>query len=105
MLIDTHCHLDFESYHDDLAEVIRRAADAGVTRIINPATDVQTGADALGLSAKYPNVYVAVGIHPNSTANYADDEMRAVEAQANHPKVVAIGDNGPDDYRDLSAID
>src|SRR5258708_15897332 len=105
MLIDTHCHLDFESYHDDLAEVIARAADAGVTRIINPATDVQTGADALGLSAKYPNVYVAVGIHPNSTANYTDDDLRAVEGQASNPKVVAIGVIGLDYYRDWSPKD
>src|SRR5579859_7195574 len=105
MLIDTHCHLDFEQYHNDLAEVIARAADVGVTRIINPATDVQTGADALGLSAKYPNVYVAVGIHPNSTAKYADVDLRAVEAQASDPKVVAIGEIGLDYYRDWSPKD
>jgi len=105
MLVDTHCHLDFEQYHADLDDVIRRAAEAGVTRIINPATDLQTGSDALALAATYPNVYVAVGIHPNSTANYTDDDLASIEAQTHNAKVLAIGEIGLDYYRDRSPKD
>ncbi len=102
MLIDTHCHLDFEQYHADLPEVIVRAADVGVTRIINPATDLESGTNALALTQQYPNVYVAVGIHPNSTADYTENNLAAIEIQANNPKVVAIGEIGLDYYRDWS---
>src|SRR5262245_6478772 len=105
MLIDTHCHLDFEQYHDDLAEVIARAVEVGVIRIINPATDQESGASALILAQQYPNVYAAVGIHPNSTANYTEPDLEAIEAQANNPKVVAIGEIGLDYYRDWSPKD
>ncbi|MEP7288742.1 MAG: TatD family hydrolase [Chloroflexota bacterium] len=105
MLIDTHCHLNFDSYDTDLAEVIARAAAAGVTRIINPAVDIETGANALQLATQYPGVYVAVGIHPNSTSTYTAADLAAVESQAAQPKVVAIGEIGLDYYRESSPKD
>src|SRR5262245_25624935 len=102
MLVDTHCHLDFDSYDEDRADVIARAAANGVTRIINPATDARTGAAALALSDQYPGVFAAVGIHPNSTAAYQPTDLEQIEAQASHVKVVAIGEIGLDYYRDWS---
>lgn len=102
MLIDTHCHLDYESYDADRAAVIARATDHGITRIINPATDIASGQAALGLADQYAGVYVAVGIHPNSTASYLSSDLEQIEAQAQHPKVVAIGEIGLDYYRDHS---
>ena len=105
MLIDTHCHLDFERYDADRDEVIARAAAAGVTRIINPATSIETGAAALKLSESYPGVYVAVGIHPNDTDHYSAADIPQIEAQAKQPKFVAIGEIGLDYYRDYSPKD
>jgi TatD DNase family protein len=105
MLIDTHCHLDFNAYDADRADTIARAIASGVTRIVNPATDADTGAAALSLAAAYPGVYAAAGIHPNSTASYQPGDLAVIEVQARQPKVVAIGEIGLDYYRDWSSKD
>ncbi|HVO44587.1 MAG TPA: TatD family hydrolase [Aggregatilineales bacterium] len=102
MLVDTHCHLDFDRYDRDRAEVIARAAAAGVTRIINPAVDLRTGQAAIRLADTYPGVFAAVGVHPNDSATYAEAMIAALEAQARHPKVVAVGEIGLDYYREFS---
>lgn len=102
MLIDTHCHIDFEQYDTDRDAVMARAAAVGVTRIINPATDIESGAAALTLADHYTGLYVAVGIHPNSTASYQASDLEAIQEQARHPKAIAIGEIGLDYYRDWS---
>ncbi|MCC6801329.1 MAG: TatD family hydrolase [Anaerolineae bacterium] len=101
-MIDTHCHLNFEGYDADRAEVIARAADAGVTRVINPGVDEATSQEALALAAQYDGIYAAVGIHPNDTANFTDADLGWVEALAKEPKVVAIGEIGLDYHWDDS---
>jgi TatD DNase family protein len=105
MLIDTHCHLDFDAYDTDRADVVAHAIASGVTRIVNPATDAETGAAALALATAYPGVYAAVGVHPNSTASYQPADLETIDAQARHPKAVAIGEIGLDYYRDWSPKD
>jgi TatD DNase family protein len=101
-LIDTHCHLNFHSYNDDRDDVIARAADAGVTCIINPGIDVATSREALGLAAHYSCVSAAVGIHPSSTAGFDSDTLSIIESLASQAKVVAIGEIGLDYYWDKS---
>jgi TatD DNase family protein len=102
MLVDTHCHLDFNAYDTDRDAVITRAAERGVKRILNPATDLQTSAAAIRLAETYIGVFAAVGVHPNSTADYGLDAIADIEVQAQHPKVVAIGEIGLDYYWDRS---
>ncbi|MEM6530285.1 MAG: TatD family hydrolase, partial [Chloroflexota bacterium] len=65
MLIDTHCHLNFNSYDDDRDAVMQRAADAGVGRVINPGINIETSKAAIELAGQYEGIYAAVGIHPN----------------------------------------
>jgi TatD DNase family protein len=101
-LIDTHCHLNFHSYIEDRDQVIARAAEAGVTHVINPGIDVETSGEALKLSVIYPGIYAAVGVHPNSSAEFGDIMIDAIEALAGQPKVVAIGEIGLDYYWDKS---
>lgn len=102
MLVDTHCHLDFERFDEDRDEVVARAAAAGVTRIIVPALDLDNCPAVLRLAEQYPGVYAAVGVHPNSSASWQDDWVTAVRDFAQHPRVVAIGEIGLDYYWDKS---
>lgn len=101
-LVDTHCHLDFNSYDGIRDDVVREAAEAGVTRIINPGTDLARSRAALDLADRYPGVYAAVGIHPNSTAGWSGEALDPLRELAAHPKVVAIGEIGLDYYWDES---
>ena len=102
MLIDTHCHLDFESFDTDREEVLRRAAEAGVRRIIVPALDLQNCSSVLALADQHSAVFAAVGVHPNSTANWNSSWSDQARLFANHDKVVAIGELGLEYYWDAS---
>jgi len=102
MLVDTHCHLDFERFDRDRDEVVARAVDSGVTRIIVPAVNLENCPAVLELAERYPSVYAAVGVHPNSSANWQEGWVEAIHDFAQHEKVVAIGEIGLDYYRDLS---
>jgi TatD DNase family protein len=100
-LIDTHCHLNFDAYDSNRDAIVCKATDAGVTRIINPATDLTSARQALRLADTYPGVYAAVGVHPNSTAGFSSAVLDGVRVLAEESgKVVAIGEIGLDYYRD-----
>jgi TatD DNase family protein len=101
-LIDTHCHLNFHSYDEDRDAVMVRAAEAGVTRIVNPGIDINTSQEALQLAGRFPEIYAAVGVHPNSTSEFDDATVEVIAALAAQPKVVAIGEIGLDYYWEKS---
>lgn len=105
LLIDTHCHLDFDAFDGIRDEVIREAFDAGVTRIVNPGTDLERSRAAVALADTYPGVVAAVGVHPGSTADFVPAMLDEVRALADHPKVVAIGEIGLDYHWDDSPRD
>ena len=102
MLIDTHCHLDFDRFDEDRDEVVARARAAGVNRIIVPAIDPSNFAKVISLTEQYDGVYAAIGVHPNSTAGWEDGWLAQIRALAAHEKVVAIGEIGLDYYWDRS---
>lgn len=102
ILIDTHCHINFDSYDEDRDAVIARAAEAGVKQIINPAVDLETSRAAVELAAQYPGVYAAVGVHPNSSADFDEAWIGEITALAAQKKVVAIGEIGLDYHWDKS---
>ncbi len=96
MLIDTHCHLDDERYMDDLEEVLQRAKDAEVEKIVIPGADPKTLPRAVELSQKYDNIYFAVGVHPYDASNY---DRSFLEQFIENKKCVAVGECGLDYYR------
>jgi TatD DNase family protein len=102
VLVDTHCHLDFESFDGDRDEVVARAAAAGVGQIVAPAIDLPSSRRVVTLAERYAGVFAAVGVHPNSSAGWADEWLDELATLASHPKVVAIGEIGLDYYRDHS---
>lgn len=101
-LIDTHCHINLNAYTKDRDKVIRRADANGVRRIIIPGIDLETVQEGLNLSTQYDGIFVASGIHPNSTADFSDDDLMEVEKLAQTPKIVAIGEIGLDYHWDKS---
>lgn len=101
-LVDTHCHLNFHRYDHDREAVLRRAHEAGVERIIIPAIDLPSCAEALQLVEAHPGLYAAVGIHPNSSRGFDAGSIDKLREMAAHPKVVAIGEIGLDYHWDKS---
>lgn len=102
MLIDTHCHLDFARFDGDRDAVLARAAAAGVRRIIIPAIDLDSCRMVLQLAEQHPQLFAAVGVHPNATAVWQDSWLAELRDLAQHEKVVAIGEIGLDYYWDKS---
>lgn len=101
-LVDTHCHLDFDRFDEDRELVINRALAAGVSRIVVPAIDLDNIQKVLSLAERYDPVFAAIGIHPNSTADWRQEWLGRLRMVVDHPKVVAIGEIGLDYYRDWS---
>lgn len=98
MLVDSHCHLDVSQFDEDRAAVIARAQAAGVRLIVNPGIDLQHCQQALALAEQQAAVYAAVGIHPNSSADFSARTVEQLRTLAKHAKVVAIGEIGLDYY-------
>jgi len=105
MLIDTHAHLDSPLFDDDRAEVIERAVQAGVTRIVNIGFNRETIPTTLALAQEYEMIYAAVGWHPQDAVTMKPDDIDWIAELCKHPKVVAIGEIGLDYHWDTSPRD
>jgi len=99
-ILDSHCHLDFESFDEDRAQVIAKAASVGVKRVINPGIDLETSRRAIALAQKYTGVYAAVGFHPYDASLVNEASLLELTELTKADKVVAIGEIGLDYYRD-----
>jgi len=99
MLIDTHAHLSYPDFAEELPEVIARASDAGVKKIVSIGPDVEAARRSLDIAGQFHGVYATVGLHPGDVPNHTLCDMPALETLAKGPKVVAIGEAGLDYYR------
>jgi TatD DNase family protein len=99
MFFDTHAHLDFPDFASDLDDVVRRAKEAGITKIVTIGTDLESSQRAIQLAERIPSVYAVVGCHPNQVMESPDDVRPALRELAQHTKVVAIGETGLDYHR------
>jgi TatD DNase family protein len=99
MLIETHAHLDYPDFANDLDDVLRRAIQAGVTRIVTIGTSIESSRRAIDLAEKYPAVYAAVGVHPTFVEEAEEDVFTPLRELAKNPRVVAIGETGLDYHR------
>jgi TatD DNase family protein len=102
MLIDSHCHLDFPDFADELDAIVARAQVAGIARIVTISTRVKRHAEVLAIAARFPQVYCSVGTHPHHAHEELDVGADDLIARAGHPKVVAIGEAGLDYHYDTS---
>ena len=104
MLIETHAHLDYPDFAGDFDEILRRATEAGVTRIITIGTSVESSRRALDLAEKYPNIYAVIGVHPTYVEESGEDVITPLRELARNPRVVAIGETGLD-YHSLPSAE
>jgi len=102
MFIDSHAHLFFKDFQDDLQDVVRRAQDSGVECIICPGTDLETSRKSVELAEKYDLVYACVGFHPHDASKADEQSLREIEEMSHHPRVVAIGEIGLDHHYNFS---
>jgi TatD DNase family protein len=99
-MIDSHTHLHLCEPPD--AELVEAAVEAGVSRIVTVGTDGDSCRAALAAAEAFPQVYAAIGRHPNSAAGFDDADLAELDALAAHPRCVAIGETGLDYYRDYA---
>jgi TatD DNase family protein len=97
-LIDSHTHLHI--CEPDDGELVEAALEAGVTRMVTVGTGIETSGLAIAAAERFPEVYAAVGIHPNDAAGFSDADYVMLEQLARHPRCVAIGETGLDYYRE-----
>jgi len=103
-LVETHAHLDYPDFAADFDDVLRRANEAGVTRIITIGTSVESSRRAIELAAKYPSIYAVIGVHPTYAEQAAEDVITPLRELAKSPRVVAIGETGLD-YHHLPSVE
>ncbi len=104
-LVDTHCHLDEHAFEVDCDEVVQRARECGVEAIVTVGTTADSSRRAVELAERYPEVFAAVGVQPNYTAEATPDDWDEIVRLLEHPKVVAVGETGLDRYWDFASFD
>jgi len=102
MLIDSHCHLDFPEFADELDQVVARARAAGVARMVTISTRVAKFAGLRAIAERFEDVFCSIGTHPHHAAKELDVKLADLVAATKHPKVVAIGEAGLDYFRNNS---
>ncbi|MGL5447782.1 MAG: TatD family hydrolase [Rhabdaerophilum sp.] len=105
MITDTHCHLDFPDFAEDLESVIARAQAAGVHRMVTIATRVKKVASYQALAERFANVFFSIGTHPHNAAEEPEVTLDEIVRLSQHPKCVAIGEAGLDYHYDKSPRD
>jgi len=105
MLIDSHCHLDFDDFAPELDAVIARAVGGGVKRMVTISTRVRKFDKIRAIAEQYDNVFCSVGTHPLSAREEPDITVKELVSLAQHPKVVAIGEVGLDYHYDYDGRD
>ena len=103
MLIDSHIHLDSEVYSDDLPEILIRADQSGVRKIITPGTSLESSAECIRIAQENDGIYAAVGVHPHDADNAADDFVKRLEEMSSDETVVAIGEIGLEFFKNYSS--
>ncbi len=99
MLIDSHSHLQFSQYEDDIDTVIERSFKNGIDYIINVGTNYEDSIKSVELADRYDNIFTSVGVHPHDSAKMSESEFNDIVELLNMKKVVAVGEIGLDYYK------
>lgn len=101
MIVDSHCHLDFPDFAAELDAVVERARAAGVGRMVTIGTRIRRAGEVRAIAERFDGVFCSVGTHPHNAGEEADITLDELLTEADHPKVVAIGEAGLDYHYDL----
>jgi TatD DNase family protein len=102
-VIDTHAHLD--ALQEPAAEVLARARDAGVTRVVAVGSGLPSCQATLAIAAREQGVHAALGLHPHQAGEVSDNEVAELRELLSDPRAVAVGETGLDYYRDYAPRD
>jgi TatD DNase family protein len=102
MLVDSHCHLDFPDFGDDLEGIVERAREKNIGRMVTISTRVRRLDGLLAITERFADVFCSVGTHPHHAHEELDISTADLVAHSRHPKVVAIGEAGLDYHYDNS---
>ena len=102
MLVDSHCHLNYEGLVENQSAVLDRAREVGVGAFLNISTRRREWADVVAAAEREPDVWASIGIHPHEADQHADLGEAALLESAEHPRVIGIGESGLDYYYDKS---
>jgi TatD DNase family protein len=105
VIVDSHVHLNHPDFKDDLADVIARARDAGVSRMVNIGFDLESSKATLSLVESHAFLYGAVGVHPHDAKTFDDAVEKELGILLDRDRIVAVGEIGLDYYRDLTPRD
>ncbi|MBT4250122.1 TatD family hydrolase [bacterium] len=104
MLIDTHCHLFFDELKEDLSNVLKRAADLGVTKFICVGTNIEDSKESHNLALNYEKIFSTAGVHPHDAEEVAENYIDELYNLLKDKKVLAVGEIGLDYFKELSDI-
>jgi TatD DNase family protein len=102
ILVDSHCHLDFPDFADELAAIVARAEAAQIGRMVSISTRFRGFDRLVAIAEQFPTVYCSVGTHPHYAHEEPDVTTQDLVDKTRHPKVVAIGEAGLDYHYDFS---
>lgn len=105
MLVDSHCHLDFPDFAEELDAIVQRARDHGIGIMLTINTHLTRFERVLAVAERFPEVYCTVGIHPHEAGTEPAAELDRLVELSHHPKVVGFGETGLDYYYDKSPRD
>lgn len=105
MLVDSHCHLDFPDFADELDAIVARARAVGVERMVTISTRVKKFEQVLAIAEQFDEIYCSVGTHPHNAGEEQDITTHDLVRLSSHPKVVAIGEAGLDYFYDKAPRD
>jgi TatD DNase family protein len=101
-LVDSHCHLDFDDFADDLDGIVGRAQAAGIGHMVTISTRVKRRAGLVAITDRFADVFCSIGTHPHHAHEELDVTTADLVALTRHAKTVAIGEAGLDYHYDLS---
>src|SRR5512134_848075 len=105
MLVDSHCHLDFPDFADELDAVVARARNVGIRAMLTICTHVTRFSRVLAVAERFDDVFCTVGVHPHEAAHEPGVTVERLVELARHPKVVGFGETGLDFYYEYSSRD